>query len=313
MFSSPTKIRGKKGPKHHYIPVFYLKQWAGEDCRLCEFSKPYDRVKPRRTHPDATGYERGLYTIPGVPDERSQILETIYMQNVDDWAARAIRILREPTANSFTLNQQTKVGWARFLYCMILRSPEYLERAQELMRPYMIDAVDSVRDQYEALREPGQPETFEEFRAQYLADPFLMSPNRILHSLIDSERIITHIMDMRWWTITINSPKHLLLTSDRPIIMTNGIGIPEGHIAMPISPRELFFATNSEAVHKQISEMPQKQLVQISNQRVTEQARKFVYGFSDAQLSFVSGRFGKMIPATPLETADLPRRLEAPK
>jgi len=45
-----------KEGKHHYIPVFYLKQWAGVDGRVCEFSKPYDRVKPRRAHPDGTAY-----------------------------------------------------------------------------------------------------------------------------------------------------------------------------------------------------------------------------------------------------------------
>jgi hypothetical protein len=48
--------------KHHYIPKLYLKQWAGPDGRVCEFSRPYQQVKPRMTFPDATGYERGLYT-----------------------------------------------------------------------------------------------------------------------------------------------------------------------------------------------------------------------------------------------------------
>jgi hypothetical protein len=49
-------------PKHHYIPVFYLKQWAQTDGQICEFSRPYKEVKPRRTYPDGTGYVRGLYT-----------------------------------------------------------------------------------------------------------------------------------------------------------------------------------------------------------------------------------------------------------
>ena len=35
------------GEKHHYLPVFYLKQWAGKDGRLCEFSRPYKNVKPK--------------------------------------------------------------------------------------------------------------------------------------------------------------------------------------------------------------------------------------------------------------------------
>ena len=58
-----------KQPKHHYIPVFYLRQWTGADGRLCEFSKPYDRVKPRRVNPDGTAYVRGLNTVPGMAPE----------------------------------------------------------------------------------------------------------------------------------------------------------------------------------------------------------------------------------------------------
>jgi hypothetical protein len=50
-----------KGEKHHYIPQFYLNRWAGTDGRLCEYSRPYDIVKPKFVHPSGTGYERGLY------------------------------------------------------------------------------------------------------------------------------------------------------------------------------------------------------------------------------------------------------------
>ena len=49
--------------KHHYIPVFYLKRWIGEDGRLCVYGRPYDRVKANRKHPDATGYEPDLYAV----------------------------------------------------------------------------------------------------------------------------------------------------------------------------------------------------------------------------------------------------------
>jgi hypothetical protein len=58
----------KEGDKHHYLPKFYLKQWAtGLDGRLCEFSMPYDTVKPKRVHPDGTGYEPDLYNFNTLP------------------------------------------------------------------------------------------------------------------------------------------------------------------------------------------------------------------------------------------------------
>jgi hypothetical protein len=36
------------GQKNHYLPVSYLKQWAGPDGRLCEFSRRHKVVKARR-------------------------------------------------------------------------------------------------------------------------------------------------------------------------------------------------------------------------------------------------------------------------
>jgi hypothetical protein len=62
--------------KHHYIPVSYLKRWAGPDNRICEFSKPYRGiVRPKRVYPDGTGYERELYTIRGLHPELAEIFE----------------------------------------------------------------------------------------------------------------------------------------------------------------------------------------------------------------------------------------------
>ena len=104
--------KAKKAPKHHYIPVFYLKQWtSGVDGRLCELSRPHKTVKPRRTGPDGTGYVRGLYTIPGVPEDKSNILESLYMRNTDDWAARALRILLDPAYNNATIHPDLKAVW----------------------------------------------------------------------------------------------------------------------------------------------------------------------------------------------------------
>jgi len=65
--------------KHHYIPEFYLKQWAGADGRLVEFCRRHqkgkDVVVARHTYPGGTGYKRGLYSIRGVPDDIKDVLE----------------------------------------------------------------------------------------------------------------------------------------------------------------------------------------------------------------------------------------------
>ena len=81
----------KQGRHHHYIPIFYLKQWSGEDGRICEFSKPHDRVKPPKVHPTGTAYMDGLNTVHGLPREEEQYLEDVFYKAADDDAARALR------------------------------------------------------------------------------------------------------------------------------------------------------------------------------------------------------------------------------
>jgi uncharacterized protein DUF4238 len=76
-----------KLPKRHYIPVLYLKQWAG-DGRFIKFSRAAgrDRVEPRGTGARGTGYVRGLYRLSGVPHEMAEEVESKFMQQFDNLA-----------------------------------------------------------------------------------------------------------------------------------------------------------------------------------------------------------------------------------
>lgn len=293
----------KKLPKHHYNPVFYLKQWADDDGRLCEFSRPFDTVKPKRTHPDGTGYVRGLYTIPGVAADRQDDLETKYLRLVDDYASQALTILRDVRSNPPVLPDHMRLAWSRFLYTMMLRNPEYLAQLKDSLPTYLSGIVDAVRDDYANLKTPNHPETFEQFRQEFLANSFLMSPLRLFPDLVRKNKAVAHICnEMTWSTIRFDDPAHTLLTSDRPIVMTNGLVTPGAHIAMPISPWHLFLATNSLETREYYASLSSKELIRSVNNKVAEQSRKYVYGRDDRQLRFVSARLGKAVPSTPLES-----------
>lgn len=53
--------------KHHYLPVFYLNRWTGEDGRLFRYYRPYQDVVASPITPSNTGFEDGLYTLDGLP------------------------------------------------------------------------------------------------------------------------------------------------------------------------------------------------------------------------------------------------------
>ncbi|HEY1943731.1 MAG TPA: DUF4238 domain-containing protein [Roseiarcus sp.] len=97
-----------------------------------------------------------------------------------------------------------------------------------------------------------------------------------------------------------------LLTSDRPIIMTNGISEPGGHVALPIGPKTLFIASNRQDIVKDVAGRKPEELVAFVNDRVVKQAREFVLGIDGRQLRFVQNRFGARLPSSPTETKRLP-------
>jgi Protein of unknown function (DUF4238) len=97
-------------------------------------------------------------------------------------------------------------------------------------------------------------------------------------------------------------PRHLLLTSDRPVVMTNGLDTDNAQLILPISPKHVFVATNNLNTENYIrSIMQRKQMIQQINERVTRQSHKYVFGLSDAQLLFVSRRLGMKYTSNPIE------------
>jgi hypothetical protein len=91
-----------KEPKHHYLPVFYLKQWARNEGRLCEFTKPFNRVLLKTTYPEGTAYIRGLNTVEGLSPEAARFLEEVFFQIADAGAARVLRTFLKPSPWSIT-------------------------------------------------------------------------------------------------------------------------------------------------------------------------------------------------------------------
>jgi hypothetical protein len=113
--------------RHHYIPIFYLKPWTNERGQLCEFSRPYKDVVSKWKHPAATAFVDGLYTIPGLPPDDAAYVERAFMGAVDFWAAQAHRVFLEGDPSKKDLASKQLVGWARFLYSLMLRTPEQIE------------------------------------------------------------------------------------------------------------------------------------------------------------------------------------------
>ena len=267
---------GSEPNRHHYIPVFYLKQWTGSDGRLCEYSRPYKQTRAKRKHPSATGYVDGLYSLSDVPPEQTQKIETQLMKNVDNWAAKTLSKLLQNGSKSDQLDPRLALGWCRFLYSLIVRNPESLELASQKMASLGLEVLESVREDYPLLRAPTDPESFDEFKAKFALNPICIGAPHALPYLINSRRVAKEIASLIWVTRTVRNAKWTMLTSDRPIIMTNGLSRTDAHIVIPISPRMLFIASRNKETSDRINSMTSNEIVETTNNKVAEQAIKYV-------------------------------------
>jgi hypothetical protein len=277
--------------KHHYIPVFYLKQWRGIDGRLCEHKRVAGKIVTRRTFPDGTGYQTDLYRIDGLPDPVAQIVEQKFMHMVDTGANYALqKLLRGDTA---PWEEPARSAWTRFILSLRFRNPESVAIIKSQMITLWETVLENMRLNYDTVRYPGDPPTFEEFVARTEREAPLKGAMNLLQEIIDNPRMGPTIFGMKWSRVSLAASRISLLTSDRPLDMPHGLGSSEAYIALPIGPRTLFVADHDGTSAKRLGTLDPTSIVKNVNMAVVHQARQFVWGLDDGQSRFVQNRMSK--------------------
>lgn len=283
--------------KHHYIPSFYLKHWAGADHRVVEFSRPYRDVKSRRKYPSETGFEYDLYSFDELPPDAAQFIEKHFLMYADDKANKALENYLQIAAHPWT--GELISAWSRFLIGMHVRHPD----AMKELRPAAIANWErsgiSTQKEYERTRKPEDPPTFDEYWA--LRDPLLPFKVRVnmIVKVFDNEILGNHFNRMPWAILDVTASSRRLLTSDRPLAFY-GLNRSEGTISIPISPTRLYVAANDESTFEKLRRIEPATLVHEVNIQVTKRARRYVYGLDDAESAMVMTRMSSEMESTPL-------------
>jgi uncharacterized protein DUF4238 len=173
--------------KHHYIPVFYLKQWTGADGRLCEYKNFGSRILTRRTFPAGTGYEKDLYRVERLPDALAQAVESKFMQMVDTEANYALEKIVSGSTTPWDAGMRS--AWTRFILSPRFRNPEAVHVIKRQMQDVWKAGVDNLRANYDKLRRPTDPPTFEEFMARAEPEAPHKAALMLLQQIIDNQRV----------------------------------------------------------------------------------------------------------------------------
>jgi len=123
--------------RHHFIPEFYLRQWAGLDERLFWYYRPYNRVVVSARHPSAIGFKEYLYTINS--KSNPQIIEKEFFSNLDNDAAIVLNRLNTlgtglVIIKHHHLNDTQRRDWTWFIQSLHLRCPHSLTEIDAVLR-----------------------------------------------------------------------------------------------------------------------------------------------------------------------------------
>lgn len=284
---------------HHFMPVFYTSRWSDRVTgKLVEFSEPYPgKVVGKPVGPKATGFLDRLNVLEDLPADDKEQLEEAFFSPLDNKAALVLNRVEAGWGNGdqSEWTAEDRTAWSRFVMSMMFRNPEELEAAKAMFAEDWRTVTPEVRRAFEEAGDfPGKPATVEEFLQAQPDTSVRSDALRIMRrSMLDNRAVGQRLNDARWRFLELPKSDLELLTSDRPVMSTNGLGRDRAYLTMPVGPRRLFVASQSAEVLDRVCGTKQTELVRRTNKTTVTAACRYVYGSDKSQAEFVRRNFGK--------------------
>jgi hypothetical protein len=303
--------------KHHYVPVFYQKNFANENGLLWI----YDRRRQTylALHPKSICYQKDLYAIKPDDAPRDQRIESVALATADGLCASA---LRELIAGKNPPDLPTIESIAYFMGLQSARLPSagrlisalYKRGAEEIMRltAVNVDRMQSAVDQYSQ-------------RSGEVIDVSAESMVKAVHEnqlevVVSETPFLKHIFKHatflnRWfvrfsWEVLVASDETGFIFCDDPVVIVPpkgvsavGFGIPASVKYFPLT-RQLCLRLGDVGPSFRYRDAD-RQTVRIINQNIAANSERFIIGPDVEQLKTVVARSGSAaMDATPRFTLE---------
>lgn len=280
--------------KHHYVPKFYLKRWADSNGQILRYRRlPTGRIASKALAPEAVGYQKDLYRAPYDDDRQAYELEVSFFQSLDVKSAEALEELTKPGIRE--LPSEALQIWWHFILGLLHRSPAYFANVQRVGQRHYRAALQRLERDYPARRAETDPLTFAEFAAQSDERELKRRLFRLFPQLTFNQNILRHMSEMHWFAVDAADDSHLLLLSDDPLLRSNGLKAPDGHLATALSPSRLLIGTHTAEYAAAIRRMRRKDIFARMNLATVAAARTFVVARDERQGSFIEKHFGSKL------------------
>lgn len=270
-----------KPRRHHFLPQFYQKRWATQGF-VSVFRRPYGEVTVHRKPTSAVGFELDLYADRTTPEgiERDEI-ESRFLNILDSGASRVLRDMeqgQEPPPD-----KSRRSDWARFIMSLIHRAPSRVDHLFERAAAHRPEILADLRKDFPEFTDKSDDEIFPE---REIGKSHLV----LLKELMDSSRVGSCLTGMVWTWVDCSDAKYPLVTSDRPLMRSDGLAGEDGFVVLPCGPTALFIAaTRKQTIDRWLSLGPTK-LVNAVDDAIIRQAEAFVIARDESQSRFVENR-----------------------
>ncbi len=270
-------MAGTPHSDHHFVPAFLLREWhAPSTGRLTALAWKGGKLTASPLTAGGVAKALGLYSMPDLPPESRNVIESKVMQKVDDEGAQAHQhILREGVQ---TLTDEMARWWTRLVVSLAIRTPWSVDE-HEASAPEVV-----LRTIMKDPREGEDPETTVKSLTE--ANPRLMR-SITLRAMVNSIRDgLPHraIMGSEWATIDVKGCRLDLVIGDKPIVRT---GAMDGEYLMllPLSPSMLFAIYNTgNRLIERAWHLPPQELVRRVNVDMATQAVEYLFATSTVHL-----------------------------
>ncbi|KQM91867.1 hypothetical protein ASE77_11800 [Sphingomonas sp. Leaf226] len=217
----------------------------------------------------------------------AQALEWAIFAKVDDAAAKALdAMLSDPKSlNDYDVREP----WSVFLRGMLMRTPYQMEGMLASLES--IWRKTSIAEKYENMRQPGMPDTANEYLEMLQPNIVRDSAFQIFADAQTEDRTTRHIMRLPWRIFDCSSADHRLILSDHPVALVP-LATEDGHIAMPLSPTKFLVIATSDRTKAIANSLKPKLVVRILNKLTVQRARHCVIVTDRTQERYILKHFG---------------------